>query len=148
MSKYEISKTDILSGTFECNTVEIDSREMAQTILPKYMKYTGNLIDIWIYDDKTGKKMLYASTNKDRDMSDITKENPICFGYRTHWWVTVYCEDNQIHCEYHISLIEQMAVAYNNMIDEVVAALNKYYPAIKNRYKTFSFTIAEVPVKM
>ncbi len=148
MSKYEISKTDILSGTFECNTVEIDSCEMDQNILPKYMKYTGNLIDIWIYDDKTGKKMLYASTNKNRDMSDITKENPICFGYRTHWWVTVYCEDNQIHCEYHISLAPQMAVAYNNMIDGVIAALNKYYPAIKNRYKTFGFTIAEVPVKM
>ena len=100
------------------------------------------------YDDKTGKKMLYASTNKDRDMSDITKENPICFGYGIHWWVTMYCEDNQIHCEYHISLMQQMYVAYNNMINEVIEALNTYYPAIKNRYKTFSFTIAEVPVEM
>ena len=87
MAKYEISKTDILNGTFECNTVEIDSYEMAQNILPKYMNDTRYLIDIWIYDDKTGKKMLYASTNKDRDMSNITKENPICFGYGIHWWV-------------------------------------------------------------
>ena len=39
------------------------------------------------YDDKTEKKMLYSSTNKDRDMSNITKENPICFGYGIHWWV-------------------------------------------------------------
>lgn len=100
------------------------------------------------YDDKTGKKMLYASTNKDRDMSDITKENPICFGYGIYWWVTMYCENNQIHCEYHISLMQQMYVAYNNMINEVIEALNTYYPAIKNRYKTFGFTIAEVPVKM
>ena len=100
------------------------------------------------YDDKTGKKMLYASTNKDRDMSDITKENPICFGYGIHWWVTMYCEDNQIHCEYHISLMHQMYVAYNNMINGVIEALNTYYPAIKNRYKTFGFTIAEVPVEM
>ena len=100
------------------------------------------------YDDKTGKKMLYASTNKDRDMSDITKENPICFGYGIHWWVTMYCEDNQIHCEYHISLMQQMYVAYNNMINGVIEALNTYYPAIKNRYKTFGFTIAEVPVEM
>ena len=100
------------------------------------------------YDDKTGKKMLYASTNKNRDMSDITKENPICFGYGIHWWVTMYCEDNQIHCEYHISLMHQMYVAYNNMINGVIEALNTYYPAIKNRYKTFSFTIAEVPVEM
>ena len=100
------------------------------------------------YDDKTGKKMLYASTNKDRDMSDITKENPICFGYGIHWWVTMYCEDNQIHCEYHISLMQQMYVAYNNIINGVIEALNTYYPAIKNRYKTFGFTIAEVPVEM
>ena len=100
------------------------------------------------YDDKTGKKMLYASTNKDRDMSDITKENPICFGYGIHWWVTMYCEDNQIHCKYHISLMQQMYVAYNNMINGVIEALNTYYPAIKNRYKTFGFTIAEVPVEM
>lgn len=100
------------------------------------------------YDDKTGKKMLYASTNKDRDMSDITKENPICFGYGIHWWVTMYCEDNQIHCEYHISLMQQMYVAYNNMINGVIEALNTYYPAIKNRYKTFGFTIAKVPVEM
>lgn len=148
MAKYEISKTDILSGTFECITVEIDSYEMAQNILPKYMNYTRYLIDIWIYDDKTGKKMLYASTNKDRDMSDITKENPICFGYGIYWWVTMYCENNQIHCEYHISLMQQMYVAYNNMINEVIEALNTYYPAIKNRYKTFGFTIAEVPVEM
>lgn len=148
MAKYEISKTDILSGTFECITVEIDSYEMDQNILPKYMNDTADLIDFWVYDNKTGKKMLYASTNKNRDMSDITKENPICFGYRTHWWVTLYCEDNQIHCEYHISLMQQMYVAYNNMINEVIAALNKYYPAIKNRYKTFGFTIAEVPVEM
>lgn len=100
------------------------------------------------YDDKTGKKMLYASTNKDRDMSNITKENPICFGYGIHWWVTMYCEDNQIRCEYHISLMQQMYVAYNNMINGVIEALNTYYPAIKNRYKTFGFTIAEVPVEM
>lgn len=100
------------------------------------------------YDDKTGKKMLYASTNKDRDMSDITKENPICFRYGIHWWVTMYCEDNQIHCEYHISLMQQMYVVYNNMINGVIEALNTYYPAIKNRYKTFGFTIAEVPVEM
>ena len=100
------------------------------------------------YDDKTGKKMLYASTNKDRDMSNITKENPFCFGYGIHWWVTMYCEDNQIHCEYHISLMQQMYVAYNNMINGVIEALNTYYPAIKNRYKTFGFTIAEVPVEM
>ena len=100
------------------------------------------------YDDKTGKKMLYASTNKDCDMSNITKENPICFGYGIHWWVTMYCEDNQIHCEYHISLMQQMYVAYNNMINGVIEALNTYYPAIKNRYKTFAFTIAEVPVEM
>ena len=92
--------------------------------------------------------MLYASTNKDRDMSYITKENPICFGYGIHWWVTMYCEDNQIHCEYHISLMQQMYVAYNNMINGVIEALNTYYPAIKNRYKTFGFTIAEVPVEM
>ena len=100
------------------------------------------------YDDKTGKKMLYASTNKDRDMSDITKENPICFGYGIYWWVTMYCENNQIHCEYHISLMQQMYVTYNNMINGVIEALNTYYPAIKNRYKTFGFTIAEVPVEM
>ena len=29
-----------------------------------------------------------------------------------------------------------------------IEALNTYYPAIKNRYKTFGFTIAEVPVEM
>lgn len=148
MAKYEISKTSILSGTFECLTVEIDSYEMDQNILPKYMNDTANLIDIWVYDNKTGKKMLCASNNKNRDMSDITKENPIYFGYRTHWWATMYCEDNQIHCEYHISLMQQMYVAYNNMINGVIAALNAYYPAIKNRYKTFNFSIAEVPVEM
>ena len=44
--------------------------------------------------------------------------------------------------------MQQMYVAYNNMINGVIEALNTYYPAIKNRYKTFSFTIAEVPVEM
>ena len=111
-------------------------------------KYLHNQEIMNKYDDKTGKKMLYASTNKDRDMSNITKENPICFGYGIHWWVTMYCEYNQIHCEYHISLMQQMYVAYNNMINGVIEALNTYYPAIKNRYKTFGFTIAEVPVEM
>ena len=61
----------------------------------KTLKYIGtisykdlhNQESISKYDDKTGKKMLYASTNKDRDMSNITKENPICFGYGIHWWV-------------------------------------------------------------
>lgn len=148
MSKYEISKINILSGDYECNTVEMDHCEMAQHFLPNYMNDKENLIDIWIYDDKTGKKILYASNDKNRNMYDITKKNPISFRYRTHWWVTVYCEDNQIHCEYHISLMQQMAVAYDNMINEVITALNTYYPAIKNRYKTFNFSIAEIPVKM
>ena len=44
--------------------------------------------------------------------------------------------------------MQQLYVAYNNMINGVIEALNTYYPAIKNHYKTFGFTIAEVPVEM
>lgn len=112
-------------------------------LLPSYMKDTQNNIDIWVYTDN-GNRNFFASNNKDRDMSDITKENPICIGYPDHHYITIYCKDNEIHAEYHFLGYFDMQVAYDRIVKTIVDISDEFYPAIRNKYGAIAIAISEV----
>ena len=141
--KFDITKTNIATGEVHEETIEVDKNEMLDNLLPSYMKDTQNNTDIWVYTHK-GNRNFFASTNKDRDMSDITKENPICFGYPDHHYIIIYCKDNKIHAEYHLLGYLDMQVAYDRIVKSIVDTVDEFFPAIRNKYGEIAIGISEV----
>lgn len=141
--KFDIIKTNIATGDVHEETIEVEKDEMMDNLLPGYMKDTQNNTDIWVYTDN-GNRNFFASTNKDRDMSDITKENPICIGYPDHHYTTIYCKDNKIHAEYHFLGYWDMQVAYHSIVESIVKIADEFYPAIRNKYGAIGIAISEV----
>ena len=141
MSKFDIRKINS-DGTINGTITEMEDKEMlAKT--PEYMSNDKELVDIWIFDEK-GNKSLYCSNNKDRDMSDITKDNPLIFNYSGHWRATIYCENNEMHIVYNFFNVADMQMGYNNAIDAFTNYMNQYYPAVRYRYKEIKISVAEV----
>lgn len=145
--KFDIIKTNIATGDVYEDTIEVEKDEMMDNLLPVYMKDTQNNTDIWIYTEK-GSRNFFASTNKDRDMSDITKENAICIGYSDHYFTTIYCKDNKIHADYHFLGYFDMQVAYNMIVKSIVDFVNEFFPAIKNKYGEIVISISEINFKL
>lgn len=141
--KFDIIKTNIATGDVHVETIEVDKDEMRNNLLPGYMKDTQNNIDIWVYTDN-GNRNFFASNDKDHDMSDITKENPICIGYPDHHYTTIYCKDNEIHAEYHFLGCFDMQVAYHRIVESIVKIADEFYPAIRNKYGEIAISISEV----
>lgn len=141
--KFDITKTNIATGDVHEETIEVDKNEMLDNLLPSYMKDTQNNTDIWIYTDN-GNRSFFASTNKDRDMSDITKENPICIGYPDHYYIMIYCKDNKIHAEYIFLDYLDMQVAYSRIVKSIVDTVDEFFPAIRNKYGEIAIGIPEV----
>lgn len=141
--KFDIIKTNITTGDVHVETIEVDKDEMMNNLLPGYMKDTQYNTDIWVYTDN-GNRNFFASSNKDRDMSDITKENPICIGYPDHHYTTIYCKDNEIHAEYHFLGYFDMQVAYDRIVKTIVDIADEFYPAIRNKYGAIAISISEV----
>lgn len=141
--KFDIIKTNIATGDVHVETIEVDKDEMRNNLLPGYMKDTQNNIDIWVYTDN-GNRNFFASNDKDHDMSDITKENPICIGYPDHHYTTIYCKDNEIHAEYHFLDYFDMQVAYHRIVESIVKIADEFYPAIRNKYGEIAISISEV----
>lgn len=141
--KFDIVKTNIATGDVHEETIEADNGEMLDNLFPSYMKDTQNNTDVWIYSEN-GNRSFFASTNKNRDMSDITKENPICIGHPDHYFITIYCEDNEIHVEYHFLGYFDMQVAYSRIVKSIVEIFDKFFPAIRNKYGAFTIGISEV----
>lgn len=141
--KFDIIKTNIATGDVYEDTIEVDKDEMMNNLLPVYMKDTQNNTDIWVYTDN-GNRNFFASSNKDRDMSDITKENPICIGYPDHHYTTIYCKDNEIHAEYHFLGYFDMQIAYDRIVKTIVDIADEFYPAIRNKYGAIAIGISEV----
>lgn len=141
--KFDIIKTNITTGDVHVETIEVDKDEMMNNLLPGYMKDTQYNTDIWVYTDN-GNRNFFASSNKDRDMSDITKENPICIGYPDHHYTTIYCKDNEIHAEYHFLGYFDMQVAYDRIVKTIVDIADEFYPAIRNKYGAIAIAISEV----
>lgn len=141
--KFDIIKTNIVTGDVHVETIEVEKDEMMNNLLPGYMKDTQNNTDIWVYTDN-GNRNFFASNNKDRDMSDITKENPICIGHPDHHYITIYCKDNKIHAEYHFLGYFDMQVAYDRIVKTIVDIADEFYPAIRNKYGAIAIAISEV----
>ena len=141
--KFDIIKTNITTGDVHVETIEVDKDEMMNNLLPGYMKDTQYNTDIWVYTDN-GNRNFFASSNKDRDMSDITKENPICIGYPDHHYTTIYCKDNEIHAEYHCLGYFDMQIAYDRIVKTIVDIADEFYPAIRNKYGAIAISISEV----
>lgn len=141
--KFDIIKTNITTGDVHVETIEVDKDEMMNNLLPGYMKDTQYNTDIWVYTDN-GNRNFFASSNKDRDMSDITKENPICIGYPDHHYTTIYCKDNEIHAEYHFLGYFDMQIAYDRIVKTIVDIADEFYPAIRNKYGAIAISISEV----
>lgn len=141
--KFDIIKTNITTGDVHVETIEVDKDEMMNNLLPGYMKDTQYNTDIWVYTDN-GNRNFFASSNKDRDMSDITKENPICIGYPDHHYTTIYCKDNEIHAEYHFLGYFDMQIAYDRIVKTIVDIADEFYPAIRNKYGAIAIAISEV----
>lgn len=141
--KFDIIKTNIATGYVYEDTIEVEKDEMMDNLLPVYMKDTQYNTDIWVYTDN-GNRNFFASSNKDRDMSDITKENPICIGYPDHHYTTIYCKDNEIHAEYHFLGYFDMQIAYDRIVKTIVDIADEFYPAIRNKYGAIGIAISEV----